>query len=282
MDVWLEYAVDDLGDLVHVSQAARGRSGLRCPYCQAGVLAKQGGLVAWHFAHAEKTCRSAVWRNDAPVLPLYHDFTLGLTPKEADALRVVHVLGSAPPGRLVHRLTEQGYCRWNPYRGRYGGYELTKLGQIPFGYLSLYLFAQVQAQLIEVREQDFAIRAHAGGDAAKTDLRIFRAQVQRIQASTLYFLAVQGQVSGEVVRLHKIGITSRPVAERVAEVTEDVREHVQDATVQVVDSWPGQGRGEGYFKFKYATHQYRLGKLTEYFAFDDPARVLRDLRRLRG
>lgn len=39
------------GELVHVSQAGRGRTGLVCPGCRAPLVARQGRVQAWHFAH---------------------------------------------------------------------------------------------------------------------------------------------------------------------------------------------------------------------------------------
>ncbi|WP_407885065.1 hypothetical protein [Scytonema sp. NUACC26] len=46
------------------------------------------------------------------------------------------------------------------------------------------------------------------------DLKIYRAQLQRILANTLYFLLIQA--SGET--FYKIGVTRRPPQERVTEI----------------------------------------------------------------
>jgi hypothetical protein len=50
--IWLEYARQQSGRLVHVDQAIRGKSNLSCPYCGREVLARKGDELSWHFAHA--------------------------------------------------------------------------------------------------------------------------------------------------------------------------------------------------------------------------------------
>lgn len=39
------------GKMVHVTDAARGLHDLTCPECNRAVLAKQGDVRSWHFAH---------------------------------------------------------------------------------------------------------------------------------------------------------------------------------------------------------------------------------------
>jgi len=80
--------------------------------------------------------------------------------------------------------------------------------------------------------------------------------------------------------LYKIGVTQRSVDERVAEIAQDVRAVAGDVAIRVLGAWPQRGNVELYFKHRYAAHQRRLGSLTEYFAFEDVAPVLRDLRRM--
>ncbi len=277
LGVWLEYGLDPRNSLVHIADAPeRGRTSLRCPYCLADLIARKGSQVAWHFAHEGETCAPSMRRDDAPSLPLYRDFTLGLTPREADILRVIDAWGHADDARLVSRLAGRGLCQWNPYRGRGGGYELTKLGKIPLGKLSLYLFSQVQESLISSDLEKLHKRVKSGDSLALPDLRIFRAQVRRIHANTLYFLEVTASSA-----LWKIGVTTRPIDERVREIESDLRQWLPGASVRsVLGTWPGKGGIEPYFKFKYRASNFRVGPLTEYFALDDAKAVLRDLGRL--
>jgi len=274
MPGWLEYGLDPRNNLVHIADAPeRGKSSLQCPYCQGNLIAD---TITRRFAHAGEACPPSMCKEDAPVLPLYHDFTLGLTPRELNALRAVDVRGRASDDGLVLSLARRGFCRWNLYRGRGMGYELTRLGKIPFGQLSLYLFTQVQESLIGNRMETLHKKAKTGDPVAQADLRIFRAQVRRVQASTLYLLEVRVPDS----TLHKIGVTTRTIQERMTEVAADLRAFFDDPAVNVLGTWPGRGSVEPYFKFRYRTQNFPIETLTEYFNFEHPASVLRDLRRL--
>jgi hypothetical protein len=92
--VWLEYGLDLRGSLVHIAGTPeRGKTRLRCPYCQGDLIAQKGDKIAWHFAHVGDTCLPTMRKDDVPILPLYHDFSLGLTPRELNALRAVGVRG---------------------------------------------------------------------------------------------------------------------------------------------------------------------------------------------
>ena len=100
-------------------------------------------------------------------------------------------------------------------------YEFTKLGQIHFGELSLMLFNQVQEPLLLKKLSELSKKAKRAEDINSlfkteqlTDLRLYRAQLKRTLANTLYFLEVQA----EDETLHKIGVTRRPIDERVKEV----------------------------------------------------------------
>lgn len=276
LGVWLEHGLDQRGSLVHIADAPeRGKSSLRCPYCQGALLARKGSKIAWHFAHAGESCAPSLRRDDAPILPLYHDFSLGLTPKDVGILRAVDVRGYADNARHVSRLAGRGLCQWNPYRGRGGGYELTNLGKIPFGQLSLYLFSRTQESLIENRMSALRKKAKTGDPVAQADLRIFRAQVKRIHANTLYFLEIKLPDK----TLHKIGVTTRAVQERIAEVLVDLRAFFDNPAVKVLGTWPGHGGVEPYFKFKHKASNFPIGQMTEYFLFADFKAVLRDMRR---
>jgi len=288
-EIWLEYGLDQHGNLVHIAGTPeRGTTSLRCPYCQGDLIARKGHQVIWHFAHEGKTCAPTLRCNDGPSLPLYHDLTLGLTPSQFVTLQTISTVGYPDYNgrRNLIALTSKGLAIWNPYRGKGGGYGLTKLGKILFGELSLNLFCQVQVPLIEKRMEELRLKAKTGDPVAQVDLRIFRAQVKRIRVSTLYFLEIQGehmQEKGDIViplTIYKVGVTTRTVEERVMEIVADLRQHFTDKSVQVLGAWPGRGNVESYFKFKYKKWNYPLGSLTEYFAFDDVKPVMRDLRRM--
>jgi hypothetical protein len=109
------------------------------------------------------------------------------------------------------------------------------------------------------------------------DLRIYRAQFNRILKSSLYFLEIK---AGRKI-LHKIGVTKRPIEQRVAEVQKDLATHYNQTEIKVLETWEHRGNVELYFKHRYKDYNYPIGKLTEYFKFDDVESVLDDLRRMK-
>lgn len=229
--------------------------------------------------------------DDAIALPLYDQFHLHLSGKELQLLRdlwaTYHAGAVALPGsvqRLADRLEARGVLAWNPYqrRGR-GGYEITKLGKIPVGALSLRLFTEIQEPRLHEKHAALEQVAQAAQtrspmlfNQALTDLRIYRAQWRRILSTTLYFLEVQA--AGET--LYTIGVTQRSVDERVAEIAQELRVVAGDVVIRVLGTWPQRGNVELYFKHRYQAEQRRLGSLTEYFAFAGVRPVLQDLRRM--
>jgi hypothetical protein len=159
-------------------------------------------------------------------------------------------------------------------------YHFTDLGKIPVGALPLALFNQVQEPLLlselSKLENSAAVAGAAGlscADERRADLLIYRAQLRRILINSLYFLEVKAD--GNI--FYKIGITTRPIEQRIAEVQRDVRSHFSDAVVNLLGLWEHRGNVELYFKHRYQPFNYRIGKLTEYFVFPNVKAVLNDL-----
>ena len=87
--MFLEYGVNDHGELVRIDETGRGRlDGVYCPYCRRPLLARKGKVLAPHFAHDGETCRAADRDADVINLPVYDRFLLHLSPAELQALRV--------------------------------------------------------------------------------------------------------------------------------------------------------------------------------------------------
>jgi hypothetical protein len=107
----------------------------------------------------------------------------------------------------------------------------------------------------------------------RADLLIYRAQLRRILVNALYFLEVKA--NGNI--FYKIGVTTRSIDERIAEVQRDVRAHYSDVAVSLLGLWEHRGNVELYFKHRYKAFNYRIGKLTEYFAFPNVKLILNDL-----
>jgi hypothetical protein len=159
-------------------------------------------------------------------------------------------------------------------------YQFTDLGKIPVGALPLTLFNQVQEPLLlsELASLEGSVEiAEAAGlsclEERRADWLIYRAQFRRILVNSLYFLEVKADGNC----FYKIGITSRPIKERIAEVQRDVRAHYSDVAVSLLGLWEHRGNVELYFKHRYQPFNYRIGKLTEYFQFPNVKTILNDL-----
>lgn len=269
--IWLEYARNQDGNLVHVEDSRRGLSGgLLCPFCGAEVMARQGAEKSWHFAHrAEESCAPAR-KMSKIVIPLYDDFFLGLKPRRLAELIEFASTGRMADSRMQRRMEAADLIAWNPYaRNGRGVWELTKRGKIPLGALSVPLFAAIQ----DTELRRFLDCLPADG----VDAEIVREHWARLQRSSLYFLKVE--IPG-LQLLHKIGMTGRAVEERVAEIRADLSDDYGPASVSVLGCWPGLGRLERYCKFRLRRSWHPLGARTEYFHFADVKPVLRELRRL--
>jgi hypothetical protein len=165
-----------------------------------------------------------------------------------------------------------------------GFYEFTQLGKIPVGALPLGLFNEVQepklleklSKLEQAAERAKLINSRYLVERV-ADLRIYCAQLKRILESTLYFLEVR---TGRKL-LYKIGVTKRPIEERVIEIKRDLSTYYNKFEIKILETWKHRGNVELYFKHRYKDFNYKIGKLTEYFKFDDVEPVLRDLRQMK-
>jgi hypothetical protein len=154
------------------------------------------------------------------------------------------------------------------------------LGKIPVGALPLALFNSVQEPLLLDQlmklEGSVEIALSAGLsclEERRADLLITLAQLRRILVNSLYFLEVKADGN----TFYKIGITTRSIEERMAEVQRDVRAHYSGVAVSLLGLWERRGNVELYFKHRYKAFNYRIGKLTEYFVFPNVKAVLQDL-----
>jgi len=281
--MWLKFGVSKDNALVAIEEVKSGKTSLTCLYCGGGLTAKKGRVKEHHFAHTQETCRfvkERVTLRAFPSLPLYDNFNIELSGKELEELKVFwknygirnENICVKPSLRLV--LSKLLICNER------GFYEFTNLGKIPVGVLSLTLFNQVQEPLL----LDKLLQLEGAAQRAKlinsrhliervADLRLYRAQLQRILERCLYFLEVR---AGRKT-LHKIGVTKRPIEERVIEVQRDLAAHYNSVEIKVLNVWQQRGNVELYFKHRYKDFNYPLGSLTEYFQFDDVKPVLCDL-----
>jgi T5orf172 domain len=282
--MWLKYGVAPSGELAGIDEVARGKTNLACLYCGGGLTAKKGSVKEHHFAHTLETCKFVSQRIKTkafPALPLYDNFNIQLKGEELEQLKVLWkeygAQDYAIPKDLVNfRWQLKGLVESSGDRT----YQFTNLGKIPVGALPLALFNQVQEPLLlsELMKLEGSVEvAEAAGlsclEERRADLLIYRSQLRRILVNSLYFL----EVKADGHSFYKIGVTTRQIEERIAEVQRDVRAHYSDVTVNLLGLWEHRGNVELYFKHRYKAFNYRIGKLTEYFAFPDVKVVLNDL-----
>ncbi|MEG3941435.1 GIY-YIG nuclease family protein [Microcoleus sp. S36b_A3] len=282
--MWLKFGVAPSGELAGIDEVVRGKTNLACLYCGGSLTAKKGSVKEHHFAHTGETCKFVTARIKTkafPSLPLYDNFTIQLKGEELEQLKVLWKEYGAQKRSIPRDLVS---FRWQ-LKGLLesegaSSYQFTNLGKIPVGALPLALFNKVQEPLLlsELMKLEGSVEiALSAGlsclEERRADLLIYRAQLRRILVNSLYFL----EVKADGHCFYKIGVTTRSIEERIAEVQRDVRAHYSDVVVNLLGLWESRGNVELYFKHRYQPFNYRIGKLTEYFVFPDVKPILNDL-----
>ena len=294
------YGVNSQGELITIEEVTSGKTNLVCPFCgceasrrHRDLTAKKGKIKQHHFAHTGETCLR-VRKGKLPSLPLYDNFHLQLSAKHFQLLKdlwreyghtnyaiitVPFELEMKKACAPAHRLASQGESA-KPIDWTLQGYFFTDLGKIPVGGLSLSKFNNIQEPLIlsELNRLNNSVEmAKAiGGELLQEkldDLKIYQLQLQRILRFTLYFL----QIQADNKILHKIGVTSRTMSDRLPEIERDLKQHYSDINIDVLGTWQHRGNVELYFKHRYKQFNHHISKLTEYYSFKDVDAVLKDL-----
>ncbi|MBD2303052.1 GIY-YIG nuclease family protein [Nostoc sp. FACHB-190] len=286
--MWLKYGVDKDEILVCIEDVPSGKTLLKCPYCQGSLIAKKGKVKEHHFAHNEETCHP-VAKRDFPTLPLYDNFNIQLSGKDLKQLKLLWQEYGSKNYPISFDLIPRGLIKTGMLRKNVflkpPSYEFSDLGKIPVGSLELSLFNEVQEPFLFKKllklELAFEHAKHKNTpDLAYrlTDVRLYRAQLKRVLSCTLYFLEIQTNKG----TLYKIGVTTRPVIQRVGEVERDLLAHYKNVVIKVLGTWQHRGNVELYFKHRYQEFNYPIGSLTEYFKFnnDDIFDALRDLQQM--
>jgi hypothetical protein len=298
--MFLEYGVNEHAELVHVSQVPRGRIELKCPYCGMPLLARKGQQIGHHFAHDGPTCNEA--RRDFVTLtvPLAERFDRwGLNIKAS----VMKLLTRFAEGRYnrddAHTLNRLGLVRpkWSPRPWDRSEYELTQKGKIPFGLATLQAFAVIQTELTYRRHQELheAVEHLANGvhsslrhyirqpqpellSSAVVDLEIYRAQLRRYLNLSLYLLLIEH--SGDT--LYKVGVTSRPIDERMAEVERDLSGLFAVKKITSLRVLNGRGMVEVYTLHRFRQYRAAVSNHLEYLELDTSTRrrILSEYTRL--
>lgn len=67
------------------------------------------------------------------------------------------------------------------------------------------------------------------------------------------------------------------IGRRLPEIERDLKQHYSTIAIDVLGTWQHRGNVELYFKHRYNSFNYPIGKLTEYYRFKDVELVLEDL-----
>ena len=273
----LKYGVNPDRELITISKVTSGKTNLVCPFCDRSLTAKKGKIKQHHFAHTGETCLR-VRKGKLPSLPLYDNFHLNLSGKHFQLVKDLwREYGNTDYAIITvpFELETKKLFTWTQK-----GYYFTDLGKIPVGGLSLSGFNTIQEPLILAElnrlTNSVEMAKAIGGEVLESklaDLKIYRLQIQRILKFTLYFLKIEAD--GKTI--HKIGVTSRTMSNRLPEIERDLKQHYSQIKIDVLRTWQHRGNVELYFKHRYQKFNYRIGKLTEYYRFEDVTPVLADL-----
>jgi len=301
--MFLTYGCDESGDLIHISTVVSGaKAGLKCPYCQGLLSAKKGEILAHHFAHLKESCRATL-----PDLPYQFDFfTYGMTPKQIEALELLIKVAREPlrtpdvsrwSGEPVREDLEldEIYSRWIPgnrkssivrlyqdgfqrrdalvemfinrnffaeQEGRFGIIRLTDKSRAFLKELNIKEFVDFSWQEFERLYNKYA---QGSTEEERITFQIYEKERERLAKTHLYFLEIK---SGKD-KFYKIGITTRPVEERIKEIRAFLaKQGYTHAEISCPFALDKSGLVESYFKACFEKHRFLIGTATEYFSFD--------------
>lgn len=284
--MFLTYGRDEHSNLVHIAKAESGNAcGLFCPFCRAPLTARKGDIVGHHFAHQFDTCRPS-YTADLPSYEGY--FIYGLTEAQRRAL---HQIIQDQEGRPFYAdnlnagvrraLASKGFLRVvaiPPHRpdDRYVrplAY-ITAKSRAFAGQLSLAEYARFMRSEFEQARVRLEQQHDAESQVAREMLAL---EMERITQTSLYFLEIDtGQQT-----LHKIGLTARPISERMSEIEAFLRSHLGVQAIKPLYVLARVPYVEAYFLAKYAAYQRPIHRATEYFDFGaDLKPVLAELSQL--
>ncbi|MDJ0681020.1 MAG: competence protein CoiA family protein [Xenococcaceae cyanobacterium MO_167.B52] len=275
--MWLKYGVNSENELITIKEVSSGKTNLVCPFCDSQLTAKKGKIKQHHFAHTRETCLR-VRKGELPLLPLYDNFHLQLKRSHFQLIKQLWREYSNSPHPIITVPFELHLKKL--FHQTPDGYYFTDLGKIPVGGLSLSKFNAVQEPLIlkELNRLTNSVEIARGISQARleeklADYQIYELQLQRILRLTLYFL----EIKADGKTLHKIGVTSRKIKDRLSEIERDLKQHYSTIAIDLLGTWQHRGNVELYFKHRYNSFNYRIGKLTEYYRFENVELVLEDL-----
>lgn len=288
----LQYGIDSEQNLVYIDEVKRGKTELKCPYCGGLLTAKKGQKREHHFAHTEETCLY-VSQERYFELPLFDKFHFSLSSTEYNALLLWHS-GTPISRKMMLQLAQK-----EMFENRGYGYSITKLGKIAVGDLSMFLFSEIQNDLILEKLQKLENTVKVAWEQDKTDkndllfdLKIYRQRVKLILNQSLYLL----RVTIDETEIYKIGVTTKALEELIFELEQKLKRFSDSVSIELLSSWEHWGSLKRYFVYKYQDflcqhNEYKhkeyqlctlLGNPNSYFTFSTLLlkKILRDLNRI--
>jgi hypothetical protein len=290
----LPYGLKD-GQLIHISEAKSGITDLQCPYCLVFLYAKKGKVMAHHFAHTGNSCINTnanlffALGLSLPCQLTLHEFVVWIYRKINLRHKVLqkqqrwlqqeqnHLQGKL---RLNMQLLKQQNLNaiYEPERQQL--YQQIKdflwNEHQPFPMLSTAFQSQFpnlitllqhyhpnRYKLLEVNQQ----------------IELYQQDFQRFRRFSLYFLKIR---SGDYRVFYKIGLTSRPMSERLAEIQTNLDTIFEQPNVEVLYQLQDVAFLELFFKQKFKPQQYPIANFTEYFRFEafEVKQIVDDFKRI--
>ena len=316
--MWLQYSLDKNDNLVSVHDCPKGRSDIRCPYCQGELIAKKGKVKAHHFAHVEETCNWAARASNFN-LPLFWGFDLVLSCSYLNTLKELEQRDFRPRQYALRNLQKRenrifGYLKRKKVirESVYYQVELTDLGKVILKKPTLLEFCEIQEKLspekfIQLRKkalssEDFYKRTVERKKTHYEKYSVKKKKIidynlefgeQELKQATVDFTIYQAQyqrvlqknlyfleINAPDKTFYKIGVTSRGIKERIKEIKLDLSKLFNSFSISLLGVWSHRGNVEHYFKYRYEDYNFPLGNLTEYFQFEDIKSILVDFNAL--
>lgn len=288
----LPYALDSSKNWIHIDDVPySGRTfDLVCPFCNNPLIAKKGKILVHHFAHeANQSCRG--WSDMANYIPPYEGYYVAdlsrsqqrvLTeilqeyrdqPFDSDNLRS-QTLESLAAKRFVEVFYVPYLYRNADHRGT------TRVAQItPRAKAFAHQLSLVDYAIFAEAEHQRAVKrlAEREDPQSRLALKMLHVEYQRWQDTKLYLL----EIESDTRTFLKIGITTRPINQRISEVKTFLQQQFLHVKIQPLFEIPCIPYLEGYFKSKFAEHRLEIENATEYFhTFDKAYQEMEDLNQL--
>jgi len=304
------------GHLIHISEVERGATDLRCPYCQAELLAKKGKVMTHHFAHRTKSCWSSSGndffglKHQMDSHQELHQYAKRAKQNIRNNLEKLHK-SLANEQQKQTQIQTQMKKMWESLATIGQQNEAAKSAKsvirdylnnefAPFPDLtnirhpSLFSYTDGTTkihynQLDSEKHQPFypsfyhfpllALKQYHSNRhqilELKEKLDLYQKDREWFERFQLYFLEIK--VSEQAV-FYKIGLTSRPLQQRISEIENSLEKLFGRPQIKVLYELPNIAFLERFFKQKYRMYRYDLEQFTEYFLLE--AYVLEDIHKV--